>query len=328
MLPRLKRIWRPEQFHYHHRLAAPGRRSVFEGWYFKIVDGKERRPYAIIPGVFLGADSHAFIQVLDGARGVGHYIRFDLAEFHAERDRFDLRIGDNRFNEFGLELNIQSNGIAAVGRIEFGAWSKWPVRTLSPGAMGPYAFTPFMQCYHGMLSMRHELSGALTIDGRETRYDGGLGYCEKDWGRGFPAGYVWMQSLHFDTPGVSVSASVARIPFLGGGFRGFLAGFLHNGRLYRFTTYTGAKIESFSVTDAEVALVIVDRRHRLKLRAWRTKRGGILHAPYEQRMLERVAEVMTSRISLEFARATDGQILFAGEGRMACLEAVNPEAIR
>ncbi|MCR9145063.1 MAG: hypothetical protein NXI24_22685 [bacterium] len=54
----MQRVWRPEQFHYHHRLTKPGRRSVFEGWYFKIVDGQERRPHAIIPGVFLGADFH------------------------------------------------------------------------------------------------------------------------------------------------------------------------------------------------------------------------------------------------------------------------------
>lgn len=336
MLQRIKRVWRPEQFHYQHRLEKLLRSaqerdrnsgSVFEGWYFKIVDGAEKQPWAIIPGVFLGPDSHAFIQMLDGARGVGHYIRFDIKDFHAERDRLEVQIAGNRFSESGFELNINSDTIKAQGRIEFGAWSKWPVRWFSPGAMGPYALTPFMECYHGMLSMCHTLSGTLDINGARTEYKDGLGYCEKDWGRSFPEGYIWMQSLHFDTPGVSVSASVARIPWLTGAFRGFLAGFLLEGRLYRFTTYTGAKIEALSVTDEVVILEIADRKHRLKLKAWRTERGGILKAPYDQQMLERVAEVMTSRVQVELQRVNDGTALFAGEGRMACLEAVNAEVL-
>ena len=48
---------------YHgHTKKAP----FFEGWYFKLVSADETRRYAIIPGVSLSGDAHAFVQVLDG----------------------------------------------------------------------------------------------------------------------------------------------------------------------------------------------------------------------------------------------------------------------
>ena len=38
----------------------------FEGGCFKMVSADERYKIAIIPGVILGQDAHAFMQVLDG----------------------------------------------------------------------------------------------------------------------------------------------------------------------------------------------------------------------------------------------------------------------
>jgi hypothetical protein len=54
-------------------------RACFEGWYFKLVDAEGAQPYAIIPGVFLGEDAHAFIQVLVGRAGTSAYHRFPPA---------------------------------------------------------------------------------------------------------------------------------------------------------------------------------------------------------------------------------------------------------
>ena len=51
-------------------------RACFEGWYFKLVDAEGAQPYAIIPGVFLGEDAHAFIQILVGRASTSAYHRF------------------------------------------------------------------------------------------------------------------------------------------------------------------------------------------------------------------------------------------------------------
>jgi len=287
------------------------------------VDADGAQPYAIIPGVFLGDDSHAFIQVLDGRAGTACYHRFPLESFHASRHEFAIEIADNRFSSSGIDLAIDAGqtsvGQAVHGSLRFSPWRPWPVTLTSPGVMGPYSFAPFMECNHGILSLDHVVSGALAVDGRETIYDGGRGYSEKDWGRAFPSGYVWTQSNHFERHGISITASVARIPWLTGAFRGFLVGFLLDGELHRFTTYTGAEIESLTLDESHLHLRLRDRSHRLEIDS-RKEEGGVLHAPYGKQMIERVAETMGSEVEIRFSSLATNTTLFAGRGRHACLE--------
>ncbi|MDG2049674.1 MAG: tocopherol cyclase family protein [Myxococcota bacterium] len=323
MLRRIQNIWNPAHFHFHHQLGRS--RGYFEGWYFKLVDPEGGQSYALIPGVFMGEDPHAFIQVLDGRVGSAVYHRFSIEAFEAARDRFSVSIGANHFSDSGILLEIQGgdtspSGQEVKGQIEFGPWSPWPVTPLSPGIMGPYSFVPFMECNHGILSLDHGLQGHLNVDGLQTDFSGGRGYVEKDWGRSFPAGYVWTQSNHFETPGVSLSAAVARIPWLTGAFRGFIIGFLHEGTLHRFTTYTKSVLEKLEMTSSHLHLRIRNRDHRLEVMANKSE-GGLLHAPYEKQMIERVAETMTSEVHVRLDQLAGERSLFEGVGRHACLEA-------
>ncbi len=325
-LERLRGVWRPEGFHYGPLLAGGRRADVFEGWYLKLVDAEGRHPHALIPGVFLGQDAHAFVQLLDGARGESWYHRYDLSDFAAAADRFAVRVGESRFDRSGIELHLDpkhaGGGPAVEGRIDFGPFEPWPVRLFSPGVMGPYGFTPLMQCYHGILSLDHALAGTLLVDREARSFDGGRGYSEKDWGKSFPLGYVWTQSNHFDREGVCLTASVATIPWVTGAFRGFIVGLWLDGELHRFTTYTGAAIDELSVSDTHFHLRLSSRSHRLEMDS-RKAEGALLMAPYERQMLERVAESMTSQVDLRLlARAPEGdRLVFEGTGRNACLEA-------
>jgi tocopherol cyclase len=54
--------------------------------------------------------------------------------------------------------------------------------------MGWFAYVPFMECYHGVLSLDHEVNGRLRLGKRETDFSGGRGYIEKDWAAPFRAG--------------------------------------------------------------------------------------------------------------------------------------------
>ncbi len=56
----------------------------FEGWYFKLVSADQQQRYAIIPGVILSGEPHAFVQVLNGVTGKAHYFEFPLQAFRAE----------------------------------------------------------------------------------------------------------------------------------------------------------------------------------------------------------------------------------------------------
>jgi tocopherol cyclase len=318
MTSRIKNIWRPWNFHYHRFLGRPN--DCFEGWYFKIVDASGEHPYAFIPGVFMGvADRHSFIQVLDGARGRSWYHRYSVQQFQPHATEFDVAVGGSRFHRSGMELNIHNDSQSIRGEIRIGPWSTWPVTALSPGVMGPFSFMPFMECFHGILSMDHEISGEIEVEGSRISFNKGRGYMEKDWGRGFPEGYVWTQSNRFDRTGVSVSASVAKIPFMGTAFRGFLVGMLLDGTLHRFTTYNGGFIESLNLTATHLKIKIRNRTHRLQISSEKTS-GALLMAPYDKQMLERVAETMTSTVQVRLSLLKGEKLIYEGTGRNGCLE--------
>lgn len=46
--------------------------------------------------------------------------------------------------------------------------------------MGPFSFVPFMEYYHGILSMDHNIEGSLEHNGKIISFDQGKGYMEKD----------------------------------------------------------------------------------------------------------------------------------------------------
>ena len=324
MLRFLRSVLHPERFHAH----GLRRRPFFEGWYFKLVDAAEAQPTAVIPGLFRGNEperDHAFVQVLDGRRGRSHYFAYEPEAFRASEKAFDVRVGANRFEPQAIALDAEDGAAIVRGSLRFGPVTPWPVRLLSPGVMGPYGWLPFLECSHGVLSFDHALEGELTLQGlghdpfeaATVRFDGGRGYCEKDWGEAFPSAYVWTQTNHFDTPGTSLTASAAMIPWRGRSFRGFLAGLRHAGRLHRFATYTGARIERLAVDDATVELVLADRRQRLALRAERAE-GGLLHAPVRTEMDRRVSETLRARVEVELTER--GRTRFYGTGRAAGLE--------
>ncbi|MDZ7264360.1 MAG: tocopherol cyclase family protein [candidate division KSB1 bacterium] len=310
-------LWRPEVYHGQGR-----RRNYFEGWFFKVVDATRTRVLAFIPGIFLGkdlADSHAFVQVLDNMATRSHYFRFPLAAFRASRNTLDVQIADNSWQTSVMKINLENETLKIRGQLAFSALQPWPITLTSPGVMGWYAFVPFMQCFHGVISFDHRVEGSLLINKETLQFDGGRGYIEKDWGTSFPSAYIWLQSNHFEQPGVSLMLSIARIPWLRGDFRGFIIGLYLAGHLYRFTTYTGAKLEHVRLTPGEVQVQVVDRSYRLTIVATRNN-GSLLHAPYEQQMMLRVAETLSSEVKVSLFRLQDEALIFAGRGLPAALD--------
>jgi len=175
-----------------------------------------------------------------------------------------------------------------------------------------------MECYHAVLSLDHAIEGSLTVDGSEIGFSGGRGYIEKDWGRSFPHAHVWIQSNHFAPSGASLTASVAIIPWIRTSFPGFIVGFLLNGHLHRFATYTGARITRLEILDDHILWVVHDKRHELTIRATRSQ-GGLLHAPTVTEMTSRLLESLTSTVHVTL-KTREGKVLFAGEGGHAGLE--------
>jgi tocopherol cyclase len=296
-----------------------GKRSpFFEGWYYKLVSQDEKLRYAIIPGVILGEKGHAFIQILDGVNGASSYHPFPIEAFWASFDDFDIHIGKSHFTADTISLDIQDDFNQLNGELHFQGGSPWPVSLLSPGIMGWYAWMPRMECYHGVLSFDHTISGGLQVNGKKLDFSDGRGYIEKDWGQSFPAAWVWFQSNHFQHIGTCLTASVAIIPWMRTSFPGFIIGFWNEHKLIRFATYTGAKIDTLVIGEHSVEWIVHDRQYRLEMYAQQAP-GGMLLGPTKVEMGKRVDETLNASVYLRLSLIT-GTVLFEGTGKYAGLE--------
>lgn len=319
MLEGLHRIWRPELYH------GRGRRGpFFEGWFYKAVSADGQNIFAVIPAVFIGereSDSHALVQVIDGTRRHVFSQRFAINRIRSARREPRLEIGGNLFSLDAVQLDLDTGQGRIRADLSLGPAVPWPVKWSSPGAMGWYAFAPFMQCYHAVLSMSHTVNGSLTAGRHAFDLDGGRGYLEKDWGRGFPSAYIWLQCNHFERPDISVMASVADIPWLGRSFRGFLFGMRFEGQWIRLTTYTGAVLSEVEVENERVRLTAQDTRFRLELETLRGP-GVLLHGPVQGETRNIYRETLTSTVKLRLSkrRGLAFEMLYQGAGKPAGLD--------
>jgi tocopherol cyclase len=298
----------------------------FEGWYFKLVSENGKNRISIIPGVYIGkdeADSHAFIQIIDGVKGNSHYLTYPISDFHHVPKSMQVSIAENHFSERNMQLNINQNGFRATGKLVFQDLSFWPVQFTSPGIMGWYGWVPSMECYHGIVSMDHHIEGTLIINNQAKDFSKGRGYMEKDWGMAMPNAWIWMQSNHFKKKGTSLTISIAEIPWGNRHFDGFLAGLLFDGKLFRFATYTGAKVKALSVSDKLVKVSIEDSKNKLFISAHRSD-GHVLQAPTTIQMDRRIMETLSAQIEIVFHQKINGQWrqIYADTGAHAGLEVV------
>ena len=310
-LSRMRAVWHPERYHGWGKET-----SFFEGWYVKVVDPTESHAYAIIPGVSMDANGrkHSFIQLLDGVHAQSGYFDFPFEAFQANADRFEVSIGKNTFSAESVSIDLPD----FQAELTFGDIVPWPRTMGIPGVMGIFTFVPFMQCYHGVVSMDHQISGHIHTSKNGTiSMDGGRGYMEKDWGSSFPKSWIWMQSNHFgrDFP-VSFMFSLAHIPWMGSYFNGFLCGLWLDGQLWRFATYTGARVRGESAGNS-ATIEIKQGNVVLKIHAVRDD-GGDLLAPVKGSMTGKVNESMQSHIDLELYK--NGKCEFSGSGKLAGME--------
>ena len=311
-IKQIKALFHPERYHGWRRT-----KRYFEGWYYKVISADEQEAFAFIPGIAMDdqGEPHAFVQVLDGKAQTAEYISFPADTFSAASGSFHVRIGENEFT--GISIKLALNDYS--GMLQFKNTVPWPNRWYSPGIMGPYTFVPFMECYHGIVSMNHELEGILEIRGKSIDFSGGRGYIEKDWGHSFPSAYFWMQSNHFAQPGISFKASVAKIPWLRSSFVGFIAGLYLNGKLYQFTTYNGTKLLRSFANREQVELLMENKKCRLEVLAHRDH-ATELASPIAGFMDGRISESMTSELNITLTDKKSGKVLFRDTGRNAALE--------
>lgn len=240
-----------KQFHGKNKKS-----SYFEGWYLKHQSGEDT--VCFIPAFHVDerGERSASLQVIVNEKT--GFMEYPASRFYASESGFYCHVGNSRFSINGIEVDFECEGMKVKGKIEYSQ-----VTPPKADIMGPFAAIPFMQCYHGILSMSHELSGELVINGRTVKFDGGRGYIEKDRGTSFPSAYTWLQCSWGERAGHSLMLAVAEIPLPGfaqciipdgcsrqdgrrksspGAFTGIIFSALIGKEEYRIATYKGARI--------------------------------------------------------------------------------------
>ncbi len=310
LIRRWRALWKPDMYHGWGR-----EKGYFEGWYFKLVDAQEKHVFALIPGISKGKDGeqHAFIQVLDGKLQKAVYHEFPADTFLPSEREFSIQLGRNFFSGGKISLELPE----LTGELFFSNQTPWPKMLGAPGIMGWYSFVPFMECYHGVVSLHHQIEGTMEVCGEPVSFSGGIGYIEKDWGVSFPRSWIWLQSNHFDVKApVCLMASVARIPWMNGYFIGYIVGFLLGKKLYRFATYTGAQMKA-SLDERHVFLSFKDRRYRLEITGTQAP-GAKLVSPISGKMTGKVNESMSGSLQVQLFEGE--KLIYEGTGRNAGLE--------
>jgi hypothetical protein len=297
--------------------------KYFEGWYFKSVTADKQYSIALIPGISLAKkDPHAFIQVFVVYHGEPttlkhHYVRFAKEEFVAKKDVFHVAIGRNEFSLSRMHLHIHQDDLHLEGDVLIEGVTPINRGFLNPSIMGPFAYLPRMECYHGVLSMIHTLKGQLSYQGKVISFQNGKGYIEKDWGTSFPSAYVWMQANHFAEKDVSVFFSVATIPYLGLSFQGLIAHIYIQGKHYRFATYNGGKILQEKVSKHHVEYILKKGHYRLKI-IGEVSEVADLPSPKYGKMDHTIKEGLSGKIT--FWLMHKNIILYQGESGLAGIE--------
>jgi len=298
--------------------------KYFEGWYFKMVSKDGSGIISVIPGISLSSDGkeqHAFIQLINGITAQTSYYSFPIEEFSFSKKGFEIKIGNNYFSKDRIILDLQDSISTVSGKVEMSNTVEYTSgRMLNPGIMGWYRFVPFMECYHGVVSLTHDLKGGLHIDGKEYDFTSGKGYIEKDWGSSMPSSWIWMQSNHFNTTNSSLMLSIAEIPWRKRSFTGFLGFWYHENQIYRFSTYRHTKLQ-LEVSDSSVLNIRIDNRKNSFILEAKSNKTGLLKAPAQGSMDRRIPESIDAKIKITMLDKK-GNIVFTDSTNIAGLEMV------
>ncbi len=275
-------------------------RDYFCGWYWKCQS--QTQTLAVIPAFHrTNGEESCSIQLI--TPDLSQSVRFPVASFC--RNASDVTIAGNRFTSCGFSLDLHGEGVSAVGSVKFGNFT--PLRY---DIMGPFRYVPFMECRHSVFSMRHTVTGTVSVNGTDYVFCDDVGYAEGDRGRSFPKEYIWTQ-CSFDEGALMLS--VADIPLCGCRFTGVIGAVLWKGREYRLATYLGAQV--CCIRNGEIVIRQGNRSLTARLL---DKHAMPLCAPNSGAMTRTIHEHIACRAFYRFEE--NGRTVFSFEAPNAAFE--------
>lgn len=312
LLNKFKAVFHPENFHGWNKT-----KRYFEIWNYKLLSFDKKSIISIIPGMSIDQNGkkQAFIQIINGISLESEYYPFDADTFQAHPKKFELKIGENFFSDSKIQLLHPE----LKAKLSFNEHIRWPSNSFSPGVMGPFSFLPFLECYHGVLSLDHEIEGEISFLGKTYDFNGGRGYIEKDWGHSFPSSYIWMQCNHFSKKEISFITSIAKVPFTGSYFRGFFAAIWFQEKLVQFNNYNFSKIVKCENSNEHLILELENKDYKLRVEGLAGDTVPF-SSPVLGFMDGRINKSLTSKLELSLFDKRKKTIVFKDIGEPAGLE--------
>lgn len=276
-------------------------KNYFEGWYYKYLSEDTKTSLVFIPGISTNlSDPHAFIQVYitSDSKTNTYYIRYPLKSFVHSKNEMIISIGKSVFKVDSLFVDINTNELDIQVHLKHYNLTRIKRNFLSPNIMGPFAFVPFMETKHGVISMLHEVSGSAILNKKVVSFNNSKGYLEKDWGKSFPSSYLWLQANYFNDVKSSFFCSYAKIPFLGFSFKGFICLLNYNQKEYRFATYNFSSFKILNYSQKAVELKIKKGKLTLLVRS-SSSEFSKLPSPKNGMMSQKIKETLKGRLELE-----------------------------
>lgn len=309
--------WRPDNYHGINKKAG-----FFEGWYYKITSKDLKNILAIIPGISLlnkNEQPHSFVLFYNDKDLFFNYFLYSVKDFYFSKKDFKINIKNSFFSKEKIILDLDDGNTVIKGELKFSNINGWPVTFFSPGIMGWYGLIPFMECYYHVLSFKHKIEGILVINGEEIDFTNGNGYIEKNWGKSFPSAWIWLQGNHFEDKDVSFIFSIAKIPFLHFKFSGIAGGVKIKDKLYKFTTYNGAKIKNMAFTNNSLELNIISDKNEIEILVLKNQAFNLPY-PTKRGMVGRIYESLNSNIIIRVKERGSQEVLFEGESSACGVE--------
>lgn len=315
-MKKFDKIKRVEVFHGEEYILS--NKNYFEGWYFKNTCGKTSM--AFIPGISINEDRKiAFIQVITNDNS--YFIEYNINDFVFNHEPFFIKIKDNYFSKDTIKLNIEDKAskLSIGGLIKYSDSIELDTSIFMPNIMGPFTYLKFMECNHAIITMRNRITGKLKINNKLLKLNDGIGYIEKDWGVSFPKEYLWCQAHDFKEYNASLMLAIADVPLKSVSFTGFICVLLVDDVEYRFTSYNGAKVVTYGVSDDSELITIKRGRYQLNITIVNSNVEKLL-APNNGRMNREIYESVTASIKATLIK--NDEVIFEDVSINAGLEKV------
>ena len=297
-------IKNPEVFQGERYLKT--NKNYFEGWYFKNTNNKQS--ISFIPGISIDENNKkAFIQII--TKNSSYFVNYNISDFEFSNNPSFIKIKENVFSKNYLHIDIKDDiqKLNINGDIKYSNNKNIKTNFLNPNIMGPFAYIPFMECNHAILSMKNSVNGLIKINNEKYNFKDDIGYIEKDWGYSFPKSYIWCQGNSFKNKNASFMISIADIPFKLISFRGVICDLIIDNKEFKFTTYNNTKILKYDVRKGFIDISLKRCSYILNVKCMYDENQK-LFAPIKGKMEKNIFESISSLITVILKK--ENEIIF------------------